>query len=356
MSVQENSDDDRSLIQKEAIRTWLQTRKGTIVLPTGFGKTFVGSTIVAKQLQKGRIESALIVVPTVNLLSQWQKEFEKWEYDYSKVEFLCIKSAYKLIKHYDIVVIDEIHTSLSPEYSKIFSNLGYTQLLGLTATIPKDPSILESFCPVVYTKTIQDALDAKAISEFKMINLGIKLDRNDSGRYRIFDNQFKAAQMQIGVLKREHPELAQKDIFEIAKMYYNQTTGAPLVKASKKFWSAMTLRKYCCYNADSKIPIVLKILNAYPNKKWILFNKSIAFAEKLHSKIPNSLIYHSKLKPEERELILEDFSRSRKVLIAVDALNAGLNVPDADAAITISGVSTELVGIQQLGQLRPISI
>ncbi len=36
--------------------------------------------------------------------------------------------------------------------------------------------------------------------------------------------------------------------------------------------------------------------------------------------------------------------------MAVDALNAGLDIPDIDAAICVSGVSTELTNIQQLGR------
>lgn len=39
------------------------------------------------------------------------------------------------------------------------------------------------------------------------------------------------------------------------------------------------------------------------------------------------------------------------MLIAVDALNAGLNIPDTDSAICVSGVSTELVAVQQSGRI-----
>lgn len=55
---------------------------------------------------------------------------------------------------------------------------------------------------------------------------------------------------------------------------------------------------------------------------------------------------------EDREQVLADFGESKfKYLIAVDALNAGLNVPDIDSAICISGVSTELVAVQQRGRV-----
>jgi superfamily II DNA or RNA helicase len=64
------------------------------------------------------------------------------------------------------------------------------------------------------------------------------------------------------------------------------------------------------------------------------------------------LLYHSKLPTKEREQVLEDFSNNTtNILVAVGALNEGLNVPDLDAAICASGVSTELSFIQQLGRV-----
>jgi superfamily II DNA or RNA helicase len=54
---------------------------------------------------------------------------------------------------------------------------------------------------------------------------------------------------------------------------------------------------------------------------------------------------------KEREKALADFEANRfNILITVDALNAGLNVPEVDSAICVSGVSTELVATQQAGQ------
>lgn len=64
-----------------------------------------------------------------------------------------------------------------------------------------------------------------------------------------------------------------------------------------------------------------------------------------------AVVYHSKMKSDEREIVLNNFKNNVfQYLVAVDALNAGLDVPDVDAAICVSGTSTELVAIQQLGR------
>jgi superfamily II DNA or RNA helicase len=84
----------------------------------------------------------------------------------------------------------------------------------------------------------------------------------------------------------------------------------------------------------------------------ILFSKSIAMAEEISELFGDEAkTYHSKMKPEERRLVLTGFSNSEfNILSAVDGLNEGLSVDDVDAAICISGVSTILTNTQQLGQ------
>src|SRR5207253_3243919 len=53
--------------QLEALEAWRRAgRRGVIVLPTGAGKTFVAMLAVACASR-----SALIVVPTIDLLHQW---------------------------------------------------------------------------------------------------------------------------------------------------------------------------------------------------------------------------------------------------------------------------------------------
>lgn len=58
------------------------------------------------------------------------------------------------------------------------------------------------------------------------------------------------------------------------------------------------------------------------------------------------------MKSADREVVLDNFAKNNfNILIAVDALNAGLNVPDADAAINVSYTSAELTNIQRLGRV-----
>lgn len=148
---------NKEQVQQEALAAWKKRgRKGTLILPTGSGKTRVGVLAIVEYLQEcgGR---ALVVVPTTNLRdNEWENEFKKWGYEeylqYVTIE--CIQTLYKTTYDYigyNMIVVDEIHTSLSPQYSKIYK-IAPIYIMGLTATPPEDPEyrkLLDGFCPIV---------------------------------------------------------------------------------------------------------------------------------------------------------------------------------------------------------------
>lgn len=275
---------------------------------------------------------------------------------------VSIQSAYKMEGHWDLIIVDEAHRSLSPKYRAMYTGLTCEYLMCLTATKPKDMEYLEflqSVAPIVYEKRLLEAVAEEVLPKFKVINMEVPFHRASAGRYRIFDQQFREAVIAINRFRGKYPELRKyKSVFDLAKdfkVYRRVDEFTELGKEARKFWSAMTMRKYAVYNNLHKIDIAVKIVNAYPERKWILFCKSINFATTLASRIPGALLYHSELKtPEKKAILRQNAEAERGVLVAVDALNEGYNVENIDAAICLSGVSTELVNIQQLGRtLRP---
>lgn len=356
--------DPRTQTQYDAVKSWkAANHRGTIILPTGFGKSYIGVVTAGEQIRKGLIKSCMVVVPSTALVDQWKEEFAKWGYSLEGIDVMCLQSAYKMNEHRDLLIVDEIHTALSPQYRNVFFNIKHNQIMGLTATKPHNEEYykyMQLLCPVVFTKTLTDALEIGAISNYMTYNLEISLNRKDRGRYRVFDSMLKKAQMELSLIKRGNIEFKELTIFDIAKKfstYKNPTKELKnLVYHSKQFWNAMSMRKWVCYGAESKIPATIKIIKKFTNRKWIIFNKSIKFAEQLEVAMKEEgfrcQVYHSKMKKTDREKVLKDFDESKfHYLIAVDALNAGLNIPDIDSAICVSGVSTELTNVQQLGRI-----
>lgn len=359
MQEMPNSTSKRDLAQLDAIKAWVNNnKKGTVVLSTGFGKTKVGVMIAGTQLRKEKIQSVLILVPNIPLISQWRAQFKLWGYDDTNVDIKCIKGVYNKSFTYDLLIIDEIHTSLSTEYSKLFTNIKYEQILGLTATLPHrqdHKTILDKHCPVIFTKTVKEALEAEAISDFKVYNVAVSLSKKDAALYRLYNGKWLQAQSEILAYKKTQG-IDDLSTFDIARIYSKNKEKDRINIVSRSYWSAMTMRKYVCYNSSSKINVVLEIIRNFPDRKWIIFTKTIKYATALNRILLKSSLYHSYLSKVDRESVLHDFSNNKtKILIAVDALNAGLDVPDADAGICVSGVSTELVATQQLGRISRVA-
>lgn len=142
---------------------------------------------------------------------------------------------------YDLLIIDEIHCALSPEYRAIFENINYSQLMGLTATLPhldEYKKLLEEVCPVVFTKSMDEAVESGAVSDYMLYNLEVTMNKSDRGKYRVFDTNLKRAQMEIGLYKRTDPDLKAQAIFDIAKKYAvgkHEPRYKDIVKYSKQF-------------------------------------------------------------------------------------------------------------------------
>jgi len=213
-------------------------------------------------------------VPTTALIEQWKKEIAKFygeEILQSKwIDIQCVQTAYKNKRYVDLMVIDEIHTTLSAKYSNLYLNVSCSQRLGLTATTPKHDyqlEVLNKYAPVVYEKLLHDISEQKIVSDYIIYNVETPMTKSDAAKYRLFDTKLKRAQLEIGVLKYRDPNLKDLAIFDIAKTYSTQKSKEPIVIYSKQFWSSMTLRKWVCYESEAKIKAVQKILSRLPNKK-----------------------------------------------------------------------------------------
>lgn len=158
-------------------------------MATGTGKTRVGVLAAQKAFKAGKIESITIVVPSTNLRdNEWVNEFTKWG-SKALLEFTtitCVQSLYKQEHSTDLLIIDEVHTALSPEYRKVFENTEYKYLLCLTATPPHEEEyleLLEVVSPIVYTVGLQEAVKRGLISPFKVYNVPIKLNNKERFMY-----------------------------------------------------------------------------------------------------------------------------------------------------------------------------
>ncbi|ERH06313.1 MAG: DNA or RNA helicase of superfamily II [Halonotius sp. J07HN4] len=146
--------------QQDALDTWLDSNcRGVLELPTGAGKT-----VIALAAMAAREESTLVVVPTIDLLEQWQRELETefeapvgrlggGEQRVEAVTVATYDSAYlradELGDRFGLVVFDEVHHLGAEGYQDIARLLAAPDRLGLTATFERPDGAHETVADLV---------------------------------------------------------------------------------------------------------------------------------------------------------------------------------------------------------------
>ena len=125
--------------------------KGMVVLPTGAGKTFTGTFIIAKAMAQGKIKNCLWLAHRKELVDQAKESMEElfpeietgyWTAEHKQVGSVTYASVqscralHEAQKDWDLVIIDESHHVADSDngYTKLLDRLSPCPVLGLTAT------------------------------------------------------------------------------------------------------------------------------------------------------------------------------------------------------------------------------
>ena len=333
--------------QRKALNAWArQGFVGSVIAGTGFGKSRVGVLAVEHALiNKG---DTLILVPTVQLQEQFVEEFAKWGVDNTNVEVICYQSAYKLKGlHYSIVVCDEIHLGLSPEYRKFFKYNTYDKLLCMTATLPEEleyKDLLEKLAPTAYKITLDKCVQLGIVSPYTITCVPVTLTADEKVAYKKANNSFVQWKYMLG----------QFNAFESAQeIMRNKNATAGDKQKAVMFYRAIRMRKQIVDFAENKINKFTEIYEENKDKRILVFGGANDFTDKLCNSIaPNAMSYHSKKTKKQKELALESFKdKTINVLCSTKALNQGFDVPDANMGIICGITSKSLSMIQRVGRL-----
>ena len=339
--------------QKRALNNWAKHKfSGSIIAGTGFGKSRCGVIAVGKTLDSTESGKGLVLVPTHQLQEQFKQEFIKWNYEHvlDRVDIVCYQYAYKLEgNHYTVVVCDEIHLGLSPEYRKFFENNTWDRLLCMTATPPEDieyKEVLYEMSPVVYRISLDKCVELGLVSPYVVHCVPIKLTDSEQKDYKKANNTFVYSKYILG----------QFDAFDQAKyiMGPGKNTATNEQKAAAaQFYRAIRQRKAVVDHADGKIAALQKIVIKNIGEKILVFGGDNEFTNKLADATePFSTIYHSSIRKKAKEQALVDFrSGDKPVLCSTKALNQGFDVADATMAVICGLTSKGLTMIQRVGRI-----
>ncbi len=339
--------------QRKALNKWASNGYvGSIIAGTGFGKSRCGVLAVGNTLDNNPDSVGVVLVPTTQLQEQFKEEFIKWNYEHllDRVDVMCYQSAYKLKgNHYDIVVCDEIHLGLSPEYRKFFENNTYKRLLCMTATLPEDleyKELLDTISPIAYRITLDECVNLGLVSPYEVICVPVELTSVEQQEYKKANNTFIYAKYVLG----------QFDAFDQARyiMGAGKHTATQQEKAAAaQFYRSIRQRKAVVDHADNKLAMLQKIVIKNIGEKILVFGGSNEFTNKLAEATDTfSTVYHSGKTKKQREQALADFrSGVKPVLCSTKALNQGFDVADATMAVICGLTSKGLTMIQRVGRI-----
>ncbi len=337
--------------QEEALNKWLETKRGIIALPTGAGKTIIA--IAAITLLGVR---TLIVTFTKDQMFQWRDMFLKYtDITYDKIglyygdekklgpiTITTYQTAYRHVARispmFTLLVIDEVHHLPADKFKYIALNTIAPYRLGLSATVVREDGKHEELFPlmggIVYWKNAGELASEGYLANYVIRTVYVDLTREEKKQLR-----------ELIILYRK-----------FARGRKFQEILAAARKGDENAINALKIHsriKQIVQKSREKIKAVEKIVNRELSRgsKIIIFTQYVDQAKEIAERL-NALLLIGEMNSLERKKTLEKFRNMNKgVLVVTTVGDEGLDIPDANIGIIVTGTGSRRQFIQRLGRL-----
>lgn len=343
--------------QKEALEKWLENnKKGIIALPTGSGK----SVIAIAALVEANVRT-LIVAYTKEQIQQWRDFILKYtnipshtiglfygeEKKLAPITITTYQSGFRYINtispYFGLLIVDEVHHLPADKFKYIALHTLANYRMGLSATPTREDGKHEELFPllggIVYYKHPSELVEEGYLAPYKIITVKVKLKPEERKIYE----QLRAKYRELAKGKRF------EEILEEARRGYARAVEALKIHSELRQLIAMS---------SSKIDKAVEIarLEYERNNKIIIFTQYVDQAMEIARRL-NALILTGETPEIDRKKSLEEFKNStRGILVVTTVGDEGIDIPDANIGIIVSGTGSRRQFIQRLGRLlRPKS-
>lgn len=384
--------------QKECIDRWLENHgRGIVCAATGSGKTRFALMAVQRLREMTRRELQVrIVVPTAALMNQWEKNVKEAFSASGEAEkqvgcfggarkdpetlpymiYVIHSARYRLARNIledlrkgrDVLLIaDECHHYASEQNRRIFEFLPFVEgqsgnyyALGLSAT-PKTPGYEEILMPAlgkeIYRYGMERALERKTLCSCMVYHIALSFSPEERDEYEELSDEMIFLR---GKLIKRCPWLSYAEgaaFFAELKRLAGEKDSQGAQEAGK-YLSLIYRRKRLACMAEARlicVPELLRRLDA--GSRILIFGERIEQADRLYGILKEEYggqigRYHSQMGKQANKNALRRFREGEaRILITCKALDEGLDVPDADAAIVLSGTSVERQRLQRMGRV-----
>jgi len=307
--------------QEEALQKWLEnSNRGTIVIPTGGGKTFIALKAIAKLSVR-----TLILVITEELLEQWYQRIIKYlgyvpgrmsgKYDELREITVCtyhtaVKRIDEIRDYFDLVIADECHHVPAETFKEVMFYISAPYRMALSATVERSDGnehlIFLACGEPIYKITYRELVKYGLVVPVRHYRIYVSLEEDEKEEYD-----------------------AAKNILQLKSI---------ALKARRKI------------DVACKIALVEHELGS----KILIFTQYVQQAEEIYRKLREKIRDVALVtgNTRDREAIFRSFARGlTRVIVTTTVLDEGIDVPDADVAIIVSGTGSQRQMIQRVGRV-----
>jgi superfamily II DNA or RNA helicase len=339
--------------QTEALEALKRAKgRGIVVLPTGAGKSHLALMAIDKWRR-----STLVVAPTLDLVRQWYDLLRTnfgvdvgvvggGEYSLHPLTVTTYDSAYlhmeNLGNRFGFIVFDECHHLPAEAYCLAAQQSLAPFRLGLTATLERvdgREALLSSLVgPVVYRKEIVE-LSGEYLAEYDTECVALKLSPSERAEYEAERAVYTGFLRSQGI-RMSNPQGWMEFVQRSAR-------GA----AGRRAMQAYRRQRELALAAPAKLEYLELLLHVHRRDLTLVFTQDNATAYEISRRFLVPVITHQ-TKVSERSEILQRFGKGEYgVVVTSKVLNEGVDVPEANVAVIISGSASVREHVQRLGRI-----
>lgn len=339
--------------QVEGLKAWWDAGgRGVVVLPTGTGKTHLANLAIERAQRP-----TLIVTPTIDLMNQWYDELSLTfatdvglvgggSYDVKPLTVTTYDSAHmqmgRLGNRFGLIVFDECHHLPGPTYGQaaVLSLAPYR--LGLTAT-PERADNAHSHLdvligPIVYRREITQ-LRGEFLADYRVETLYVNLTEEERFRYENAREVYRSFLSFSGIDMRKPNAWAQ---------FLVTAHRSP---EGRQAYLAYRAQRDLALAAPAKLNLLARLLERHNNDRILIFTHDNATVYTIARRYLVPVITHQTKTKERRDVLLKFNSGEYPIVATSKVLNEGVNVPEANVAVILSGSGSVREHVQRLGRI-----
>lgn len=367
--------------QEEALDSWASAGyRGIVAAATGTGKTLLAVHAAAR----APVDRLIVVVPKRSIQDQWvrlfrtglnfaphrlgtiggdRRDFQLQNHVVVAVIDSARRGLAEPIRYWHnngdkvMLVVDECHWAGSAQSASLFE-VQCDATLGLSATPERgddgfDDLLVPNLGEVVYRYTLRHALDDGLLAPLLSYHEYFSLSFSDQHEYARLTDKVVNLRRLIGSTVGGLEAGPGWDM-RLARL-------AETNSDAKQLKNLLRNRARLVAQSIERLKIVESIAERgqLTGRKTLVFNETVDQAERvlevLEERGLRCELEHSRLSPASRAAALRRFaSGAVDALVAVRALDEGIDVPDAEVALIVSGTLNPRQRIQRIGRVvRP---